>query len=82
MVEALTGLNRSIKTLDGRMIPIVAGQNSTIQPGQVIQINGEGMPISKLPGKKGNLLVTIQVKLPDNLSASQKNIIRENFAKK
>jgi DnaJ family protein B protein 4 len=81
LVEALTGLNRTIESLDGRQIPIIAGQNSTIQPGQVIQINGEGMPISKLPGKKGNLLVTIRVVLPDNLTAAQKSIIRENFKK-
>jgi DnaJ family protein B protein 4 len=80
LVEALTGLNRTIEMLDGRSIPIIAGQNTTIQPGQVIQINGEGMPISKLPGKKGNLLVNIRLKLPDNITVAQKNMIRENFA--
>lgn len=37
---------------------------------------GEGMPISKYPGTKGNLLIKFDVVFPRNLSESQKQQIR------
>jgi len=38
---------------------------------------GEGMPVSKEPGKKGNLVVAFDVVFPRQLSDAQKGKLRE-----
>ncbi|KXN73140.1 putative heat shock protein [Conidiobolus coronatus NRRL 28638] len=73
--EALCGFKRSIQTLDNRQIPI---QTSNItKPGQVFQIPGEGMPISKNPGQKGRLIVKTDIQFPSSLTAEQKSALEK-----
>ena len=80
LVEALTGFSRQITTLDGRSVTVSGAQGSSpIQPGQVILVKAEGMPISKSPGKKGDLLVAINVKFPSTVTEAQRQVIRETF---
>ena len=38
---------------------------------------GEGMPISKTPGTKGNLIVKFDVSFPRSLNDSQKQQLRQ-----
>ncbi|KAF3920408.1 hypothetical protein ABW20_dc0103663 [Dactylellina cionopaga] len=71
--EALGGINRTIDQLDGRKVPIKL--NKGIQPGQVVIKKGEGMPNSKTGGK-GDLFVTLKVKIPP-LTDSQVKKIQE-----
>jgi DnaJ-class molecular chaperone len=40
-------------------------------------IQGEGMPISKQPGKKGNLVVSIEAAFPKGLTAAQKAALKQ-----
>jgi DnaJ family protein B protein 4 len=47
-----------------------------VQPGSRITVPGEGMPISKSPGSKGDLLVSIKVTLP-RLNDEQRTKMRE-----
>ncbi|OMH84946.1 DnaJ-like protein [Zancudomyces culisetae] len=75
LVEALTGFKRTITTLDGRSLNI-ENRSTVVNPGQQNRVIGEGMPISKQPGKKGDLLVTYSVKFPYSLSAEQKEQIK------
>lgn len=43
-------------------------------------IAGEGMPISKQPGKKGDLIITYAVEFPkDELTDDQKEKVRAAF---
>ncbi|KAJ3095375.1 hypothetical protein HK100_005845 [Physocladia obscura] len=68
-----SGLKKRIQTLDGRSVDVdFTGVRST---GETRTIVGEGMPISKSPGKKGNLIVGVIVKFPA-LNESQKRSIR------
>ncbi|EPS40844.1 hypothetical protein H072_5291 [Dactylellina haptotyla CBS 200.50] len=69
--EALGGLNRTLDHLDGRKVPIKL--NKGIQPGQVVIKKGEGMPNSKT-GLKGDLFVTLKVKIPPLTDAQVKKI--------
>ncbi|KAF3182710.1 hypothetical protein EYR41_005273 [Orbilia oligospora] len=71
--EALGGINRTVEHLDGRKIPVKL--NKGIQPGQVVIKKGEGMPNSKT-GMKGDLFVTLKVKIPP-LTESQIKKIQE-----
>lgn len=61
--------------LDGRAISVPLGPGP-VQPGSKITLPGEGMPISKAPTTKGDLIVNVKVQLP-RLSDTQKAKIRE-----
>lgn len=76
LLEALSGFSKSVKTLDGRQLP-VSSSSRVIQPGQEERYPGEGMPISKKPGQKGDLIVKYVVKFPKELSAAQREGIRK-----
>ncbi|KAC9839125.1 hypothetical protein R6Q59_006763 [Mikania micrantha] len=74
LLEALTGKTIKVTTLDGRslVIPIT----DIIKPGHEEVIQNEGMPISKEPGKKGNLRIKIDIKFPSRLSGEQKSDLK------
>ncbi|KAJ3259692.1 hypothetical protein HK103_001953 [Boothiomyces macroporosus] len=71
LLQAYNGFTKQITQLDGRTITVSGGQNSMCQPGSEIVVKGEGMPISKMPGSKGDLRVVVNVILP-NLTNQQK----------
>ncbi|KIY93364.1 putative DnaJ subfamily B member 4, partial [Monoraphidium neglectum] len=77
LVSALCGgdASASVETLDGRTLkfPLPAMTSFTVK--KIIQ--GEGMPISKQPGKKGNLVVSIEAAFPKGLTAAQKAALKQ-----
>lgn len=74
LLEALTGKTLDLTTLDGRTL--VIPQTDIINPDQEIVVPNEGMPISKEPGKKGNLRLKLSVRYPSKLTAEQKSELR------
>lgn len=70
LLEALTGKTLNLTTLDGRNLTIPV--THVVRPGHELVIRNEGMPISKEPGKKGNLRIKFDVKFPSRLTAEQK----------
>ena len=68
--ESLTGWTKPIQTVDGRQISVSAAVPT--QPGKEIRYPELGMPISKKPGQRGDMIVVINVKYPASLSAQQK----------
>ncbi|KAF3437793.1 hypothetical protein FNV43_RR20549 [Rhamnella rubrinervis] len=74
LLEALTGKTLDLTTLDGRniMIPLT----DIIKPGAEMVVPNEGMPISKQPGRKGNLKIKFNVKYPSRLTPDQKSDLR------
>ncbi|GFY88401.1 DNAJ heat shock family protein [Actinidia rufa] len=70
LLEALTGKTIDLITLDGRNLTIPV--SDIVKPGHEMVIPNEGMPISKEPGKKGNLRIKFNVKFPSRLSEEQK----------
>ena len=75
--EALTGWEKRVKTIDGKQVP-VRGAGPTA-PGTVQTFPGQGMPISKKPGQRGDFLVEIKVKFPTSLTTDQKKKIKDAF---
>lgn len=73
--EALTGWSKRVTTIEGKQLP-VSGAGPTA-PGSVQTFPGHGMPISKKPGQRGDLLVEIKVKFPNSLTTAQKQKIKE-----
>ncbi|KAL5191850.1 DnaJ subfamily B member 1 [Glycine soja] len=74
LLEALTGKTLDLTTLDGRslMIPLT----DIVRPGAEVVVPNEGMPISKEPGRKGNLRIKLDVKYPSRLTPEQKSDLR------
>ncbi|KAI7995154.1 hypothetical protein LOK49_LG11G01266 [Camellia lanceoleosa] len=66
LLESLTGKNVRLTAPDGR--PLTVPITYIVKPGHEVVIPNEGMPISKEPGKKGNLRIKIDVKFPSRLT--------------
>ena len=76
LLDAITGFDKQITHLDGRKLLVSGGKQETQQPGSFICVRGEGMPISKEVGKKGDLLVKVDVELPRHVTEAQKNVLK------
>ncbi|KAG7194014.1 uncharacterized protein KQ657_005213 [Scheffersomyces spartinae] len=76
--ESLLGFNKQITTMDGRKIPLSRSQ--PIQPNSQNTYPGLGMPISKLPGQFGDLIVNFKIDFPLSLTQDQKDAINQHFS--
>lgn len=74
LAEALCGFQKDVTTLDNRTLKV--SQQQVTKPNQVIRLHKEGMPISKYPGSKGDLVITFDVKFPTSLNNDQKEKIQ------
>ncbi|KAI1317625.1 DnaJ domain-containing protein [Xylariaceae sp. FL0255] len=66
LAEALGGFSRTvIKHLDGRGIHLSHPRGKVLHPGQVLKIQGEGMPL-KRGETKGDLYLVVKVDFPED----------------
>lgn len=74
LAEAIGGLTVEAKTLDNRglLIPV----NEIISPGYEVLVSGEGMPIAKEPGNRGDLKILFDVKFPTRLTTEQRAALK------
>lgn len=70
LAEALCGVRMEVPALDGRTLSLAVPE--VITPGYEKRIKGEGMPISKAPGQKGDLLMRFEVVFPALVKESSK----------
>ena len=73
----------NVPTIDGRRVPL--NLRDIVKPGVEQRIHGEGLPLPKQPHKRGNLIVEFDIRFPDHLSQSTKEILgdalpRSNFS--
>ncbi|KAI8619758.1 DnaJ domain-containing protein [Chytriomyces sp. MP71] len=76
LADALTGPpgnRKTVQTLDGRTVTVDPGV--LISSGEIRRLFNEGMPNSKT-GRKGDLIVSFNVKFPCDLSDAQKRDLR------
>jgi curved DNA-binding protein len=71
---AILGGETRVDTLSGKVVLTIP---PATQPDQVFRLAGRGMPHLKNPQLKGDLFVNIKVKIPRQLSAKQKKLIKE-----
>lgn len=64
LVEALCGCQRTIETLDKRMLVIHTLPGEVIKNGEVKCVLSEGMPTYKNPFEKGRLIIQFSVNFP------------------
>lgn len=76
-VQAALGGEIVIKTIDGE-------QKYSVKPGTqpetVITMRGVGIPNLRNPKTRGNQIVTLKVKIPTDLSETQKGLLRQFYA--
>eukprot|EP00760_Papus_ankaliazontas_P022865 PhM_4_TR19054/c1_g1_i1/m.3195/K09503/DNAJA2; DnaJ homolog subfamily A member 2 len=65
--QALCGHKFAVTHLDGRKL-IIDTEGEVIKPGDVRVVAGEGLPIWESPTKRGDLVITFDVKYPESLS--------------
>lgn len=53
--------------------------NEIIKPTTVKRIAGHGLPLPKEPSKRGDLLVTFEIRFPDHLARSVKDILYDTL---
>merc|ERR1719512_496867 len=70
LTEALTGMKKTIKSLDDRTLVIQTVRGEVIKTGDVKQVQGEGMPHYRNPFEKGRLLIQFNVVFPANIEPS------------
>ncbi|KAF8002627.1 hypothetical protein HF325_003592 [Metschnikowia pulcherrima] len=75
--EALLGFDKEITTLSGRKINI--SRSTPVQPSSMNRYPELGMPISKEPGRFGDLIIKYKIDFPVHLSAEQKDAINRAF---
>lgn len=74
MFQALTGCVLTVPTLTGEKVNLNL-KNEIIKTNTVKKIPGQGLPFPKEPQKKGDLLVSFDIKFPDTLSQQTKDIL-------
>ncbi|XP_059220176.1 dnaJ protein homolog 1 [Stomoxys calcitrans] len=74
--QALCGTSISVPTLHGDRIT-VSSQGEILKPTTVKRLSGRGLPFPKEPSKRGDLLVSYDIKFPDSLQPGTKELISE-----
>ena len=78
LADALCGCTLPVATLDGRTISVAVAD--VVAPGATKTVKGEGMPISRTPAVRGDLVVKFDVAFPRSLSDEKKRALRAALA--
>ena len=77
--EALTGFQRTVKTIDGKQVAVSSG--GPVNPQWVERFPGQGMPLTKKgkEGQRGDMIVGVKIEFPKSLSTDQKASLRQTL---
>ncbi len=71
---AALGARVGVPTLDGEQeVTIEAGT----QPGETVVLRGQGMPLLRRPGRRGDLRAVVNVVIPRRLSREQRELVEQ-----
>lgn len=71
--DALCGGSIPIPTIEGETLTL--SLEEIVNPNTVKVLSGHGMPISKAPGRRGDLIVNFDIKFPTELAPACKELI-------
>ncbi len=75
LYTAVLGGKKEIKTIDGKNISITIPKET--DNGKILRLKALGMPRYDAPKIRGDLFITIAVKLPKNLSSKEEKLFKE-----
>lgn len=73
--EALCGCSINAPTLDGRTVTVTS--RDVIKPGMKKRVMGEGLPLSKCPEKRGDMVLEFGVKFPDKVTQNTREALMQ-----
>ncbi|XP_063981664.1 dnaJ protein homolog 1-like isoform X2 [Diachasmimorpha longicaudata] len=76
--QALCGTVVDVPTLSGEKISLNLTRD-VVKPNMVKRIQGQGLPFPKEPSRRGDLLVSFDIKFPDTLAQSAKDILYDTL---
>jgi len=74
LFTAVLGGEKEVTTLAGKLKVKIP---PSTQNGKILKIKGKGMPVYNEPGSFGDLLLEIQVQVPEKLTDEQKELFRQ-----
>lgn len=75
-LQALCGVVFEVPTLDGDKLRISTMQE-IIKPNTVKRVQGYGLPHPKDTARKGDLLIAFDIKFPEKLTSSEKELLSD-----
>lgn len=72
--DAILGKTLNVRTIDGKNLEIKVAPGT--QHGQILSINGYGMPHVNENRMRGRFLISINITIPTNLTDPQKELVR------
>jgi len=76
--EALLGTSFKVYTLDGKSMDVKI--DDIISPDYVKVLPGEGMPVSKTPGTRGDMKLKFNIRFPSSLTDDARDALKDVFA--
>ncbi|XP_062306023.1 dnaJ homolog subfamily B member 1a [Osmerus eperlanus] len=73
--DALCGCTVNAPTLDGRTVTV--SSRDVVKPGMKKRIVGEGLPLSKCPEKRGDMVLEFVVKFPEKLGQNARDALSQ-----
>lgn len=74
LYTAILGGEVLVPTLDGQVVLTIPPES---QPGRVFRLRGKGMPKLKKPGEYGDLYARVKVRLPTNLTETERKLFEQ-----
>eukprot|EP00331_Platyophrya_macrostoma_P009905 CAMPEP_0176423324 /NCGR_PEP_ID=MMETSP0127-20121128/10217_1 /TAXON_ID=938130 /ORGANISM="Platyophrya macrostoma, Strain WH" /LENGTH=352 /DNA_ID=CAMNT_0017804255 /DNA_START=71 /DNA_END=1129 /DNA_ORIENTATION=+ len=75
--QALLGFSKKVKHLDGRILTIES--DKVVQPGQILKVEGEGMPLHEYSSQHGDLYIEYVVNIPKKFTEEQMSLLKTFF---
>jgi len=79
--EALCGTRVDVPTLNGERL-VVNLLDEIVKPTTVKRIAGKGLPLSKDPTRKGDMLISFEIVFPEKLNGNTKDLLRNSLPSK
>ncbi|KAF2884372.1 hypothetical protein ILUMI_21821 [Ignelater luminosus] len=76
--QALCGCTIEVPTMSGETFPIHF-TNEIVKPNTVKRIQGYGLPLPKEPSRRGDLIVNFEIRFPEHLSQSARDILYDTL---
>ena len=81
LFQALCGTRVDVPTLNGERL-VVNLLDEIVKPTTVKRIAGKGLPLSKDPTRKGDMLISFEIVFPEKLNGNTKDLLRNSLPSK
>lgn len=77
--QALCGTTVTVPTMNPETTLPLHFVNEIVTPNTVRRIQGQGLPLPKEPSRRGDLIVNFDIRFPEHLSSSARDILYDTL---